>query len=85
MKVEIVIELSWFQGKETRETKLVDLNVGDYVGFKSDVEQGGKIVAMNHLAGNRYELILENENGFEGHYIGGQKRTAVNSDDIWID
>ena len=83
--VEIIEEISWFQGKETKVTENVELNVGDHVGFKSDIEQSGKIIAMNRLAGNRYELILEDKDGFSGEYLRGSTRTAVHSDDIWVD
>lgn len=58
----------------------VTLKVGDYVGFKSDVEQSGKIIKIE---GDW--LTLEREYGFEGHYIGGQTVTRENVRDCWID
>lgn len=56
------------------------VEVGDYVGFKSDIEQSGKVIAID---GDW--LTLENENGFEGHYIGGNTTTRVHASDCWID
>ena len=56
------------------------VKVGDYVCFKSDVEQGGRIVAIN---GTR--LTLESQYGFEGDYIGGQLRTVEEARDCWIE
>lgn len=56
------------------------VKVGDYVGFKCDIEQGGQIVAIN---GDM--LTLESEYGFHGDYIGGQTRTTERASDCWID
>lgn len=62
----------------------VTVRVGDWVGFKSDVEQSGKIVAINKsYMGDA--LTLENENGFQGGYIGGQTRTVENASDCWVE
>ena len=58
----------------------VIIKVGDWVGFKSDIEQSGK--------GNRIfsdgTLELYNENGFIGEYIGGDNFTDVDSEDFWL-
>jgi hypothetical protein len=56
------------------------LKIGDYVGFKCDVEQGGCIL---EISGNK--LTLENPNGFDGGYIGGRTITQQNVKDCWID
>jgi len=56
------------------------VKVGDYVCFKSDVEQGGKIVEIN---GN--DLTLHNPTGFEGGYIGGSTHTVENARDCWLE
>ena len=63
------------------------VKVGDWVGFKSDIEQSGKVVAINRAGGYRsgVELTLENESGFSGDYIGGQTSTTLSSLDCWID
>lgn len=69
-------------------TAMVDgraVKVGDWVGFKSDIEQSGRIVAIK--PGNGYggpDLVLENPSGFSGDYIGGMKRTEVRASDCWL-
>ena len=57
---------------------------GDWVGFKSDTEQYGKVVEIKR---GRYStiLVLENEYGFDGDYIGGDTRTTMNADECWVD
>lgn len=55
------------------------VEVGDWVCFKCDIEQGGRIT---RIVGNR--LTLENENGFDGEYIGGEYTTVVDARDCWI-
>ena len=56
------------------------VSVGDWVGFKSDIEQYGTIIAIN---GNR--LTIENRNGFSGAYIGGDSVTTQDASDCWLD
>jgi hypothetical protein len=58
----------------------VVVSVGDVVGFKSDIEQSGRIVAIDGRI-----LTLENPNGFDGAYIGGDTRTTVDADRCWVD
>jgi hypothetical protein len=58
----------------------VTVKIGDYVGFKSDIEQCGKIVA---IYGDTLEL--ESRNGFEGAYIGGQHTTTQPASRCWLD
>lgn len=58
------------------------VNIGDWVCFKSDIEQSGKIVAIKN---GGTTLVLERESGFDGDYIGGETRTVVNVRDCWID
>lgn len=55
------------------------VKVGDWVCFKSDVEQSGKITMIRGKI-----LTLENPNGFEGDYIGGETTTAVMTSDCWL-
>ena len=38
-----------------------EVNVGDYVGFKCDIEQCGKVKQIQ----SRGALIVENKNGFD--------------------
>jgi hypothetical protein len=56
------------------------IEVGDWVGFKSDIEQQGKIVQIQK---SRKALVLENKDGFEGDYIGGDTETMVGFEDVW--
>ena len=63
----------------TVEGKVV--KVGDYVCFKSDVEQCGKITKIN---GNVLTLFRDDE-GFDGDYIGGQNYTQQMASDCWIE
>jgi len=55
-----------------------DVKVGDWVGFKCDIEQSGKVMAIRGDA-----VHLENKSGFDGDYIGGDTSTTVSMDDIW--
>jgi hypothetical protein len=57
------------------------VKVGDWVSFKSDVEQCGRITKIE---GDR--LYLEaGPNGFEGGYIGGQEKTLQLARDCWLE
>ena len=61
------------------------VNVGDWVGFKSDIEQSGKVVAIKQ---DRYRgaiLVLNNPGGFSGEYIGGETMTEVDARDCWVE
>lgn len=57
------------------------VQVGDWVSFKSDIEQSGRIEAI--LSEGR--LVLSNPRGFQGDYIGGLERTIQNARDCWLD
>ena len=57
------------------------VQVGDWVCFKSDIEQSGRIEAV--LSGGR--LVLTNPNGFQGDYIGGLETTLQRAEDCWIE
>ena len=57
-----------------------DIEVGDWVGFKCDIEQYGNIKSIQR---GRNTLILTNEDGFDGDYIGGDTETLVSFEDIW--
>jgi len=61
------------------------VKVGDWVGFKSDTEQMGRIVHIAEDGRGRAALTLENLSGFRGDYIGGQIRTVVRNDDCWVE
>lgn len=49
--------------------------VGDVVGFKSDIEQYGTVVAIKNAPGRPSMdiLVLENAEGFEGEYLQGTR------------
>ena len=71
---------------EIRETTIDGkvVRAGDWVGFKSDIEQSGKIISIHDGGMMGITLMLENENGFDGEYIGGDTETAVNAEDCWL-
>ena len=57
------------------------VKVGDWVSFKCDREQSGKIYKIE-----ADRLYLEaGPNGFEGGYIGGQDTTVQRASDCWIE
>ena len=60
------------------------VKIGDYVGFKSDIEQSGRIVDIKKTYFGT-SLTLENQNGFSGDYIGGDTITTQTAKDCWID
>lgn len=62
------------------EAGTTTVSIGDYVCFKSDVEQAGRITAIN---GDR--LTLESEYGFSGGYIGGETQTVERASDCWVE
>ena len=61
------------------------VRVGDWVSFKSDIEQSGQIVQIRTSSFGKPELILENPRGFQGGYIGGQTRTVEPASDCWVE
>ena len=62
------------------------VKVGDWVGFKSDIEQYGRITQVKQgVYLGQYYLTLENPRGFSGEYIGGQKVTVERNNDCWVD
>ena len=61
-----------------------EVTVGDWVGFKADIEQSGKIVAIKQTYAGT-SLTLENTSGFHGDYIGGETITTELARDCWID
>ena len=62
----------------------VTVRIGDWVGFKSDTEQSGRIVAIKQTYAGT-SLTLENGCGFSGDYIGGDTITTELARDCWID
>ena len=62
----------------------VEVKVGDWVGFKSDIEQSGQIVEIKKTYMG-VALVLENKHGFQGEYIGGSTITTQLARDCWAD
>jgi hypothetical protein len=60
------------------------VKIGDWVGFKADIEQSGKIVAIKQTYAGT-SLTLENTRGIHGDYIGGETITTELARDCWID
>ena len=60
------------------------VKVGDWVSFKSDIEQSGQIVEIKKSYMG-YSLVLENKTGFSGGYIGGDTITTESASDCWIE
>jgi hypothetical protein len=61
------------------------VGIGDWVSFKSDIEQSGQIVKIRKTMFGQTELVLENLRGFSGDYIGGQTQTVERAVDCWLD
>ena len=59
------------------------VKVGDWVSFKADVEQSGKIVKIKD---NMLILQAGDDDGdtFDGDYIGGDSITEVRASDCWL-
>lgn len=67
-------------------SKREGIEVGVWVGFKCDIEQSGQIIKIEKSPwGHGRILTLENKNGFDGHYIGGQTITTIDEQDVWLD
>jgi hypothetical protein len=61
-----------------------EVTVGDWVGFKSDIEQSGQIVEIKKSYMG-VSLVLENKHGFQGGYIGGDTITTELASDCWVE
>jgi hypothetical protein len=59
------------------------IQVGDYVGFKSDIEQSGQVVGIKRTYMG-VSLVLEKKHGFSGDYIGGDTITTQLASDCWL-
>jgi len=60
------------------------VKIGDWVGFKSDIEQSGQIVEIKQTYAGA-SLTLENKHGFSGDYIGGETITTELARDCWLE
>lgn len=56
---------------------------GDWVGFKADVEQYGRIVGISRSLWGAETLTLVNEDGFYGDYFGGQTTITIDANECW--
>lgn len=56
------------------------LKIGDWVGFKCDIEQYGNVI---EIKGDW--VVLECLSGFSGEYIGGQTITEELASDCWLE
>lgn len=61
-----------------------EVNIGDYVNFKCDIEQGGTITDIKQDRMGRKFLVLSNPYGFDGGYIGGETTHTELADDCWL-
>jgi len=66
--------------REANEGDTIAVKVGDVVGFKSDYEQAGVIIA---ISGD--DLTLENEQGFGGDYLRYATTTVETADRCWVE
>ena len=67
-----------------------EAKVGDYIGFKSDVEQYAKVIKIVYLwtvSGNKTKayVVEAPEGGFQGDYIYGQTEHIVSAKDAWCE
>lgn len=60
----------------------VEVKVGDYVGFKCDIEQTGKITKIENHYG-RVSFHLHNPDGFSGDYLRYATDTIQDADRCW--
>ncbi len=65
--------------------KPVTVKVGDWVGFKADIEQSGQITNITQDRWQGAMLTLANPDGFIGGYIGGQRITTQAARDCWVE
>jgi len=71
--------------RSEEEGVMATVKVGDFVGFKADIEQGGLIIDIRKSGPYRKPtLVLENKDGFVGAYIGGLTVTQELASDCWI-
>ena len=61
-----------------------EVQIGDWVCFKSDIEQSGQVVEIKKSYMGP-SLTLENKRGFDGEYIGGWYITTVLASECWIE
>jgi len=60
------------------------VSIGSHVGFKSDYEQSGKVIAIHNTV-NGPEFTLEDKNGFGGEYLRYETTCKMLVIDCWTD
>jgi len=63
-------------------TPVSQIKVGDWVGFKCDIEQSGQVKEIRSDSRGTM-FLLANDNGFHGEYIRGMKTTEEAATDCW--
>jgi hypothetical protein len=63
------------------------VKVGQYVCFKSDYEQTGKVAKIRTNMFGRTELVLttDSDEGFGGDYLCGSNTTVELASDCWVE
>jgi hypothetical protein len=61
------------------------VSVGDTVWFKSDIEQSGVVEDVRRSSWGQMQIVISNEYGFEGDYIGGSTVTVQSARDCWVE
>ena len=59
------------------------VTIGDEIYFKCDVEQSGELKEIKNTK-EGVVLVLVNEDGFSGGYIGGDTETEMEVDHCWF-
>jgi hypothetical protein len=78
----------WSRDDETQKHTIEDktVKVGDWVGFKCDIEQSGRILEIR--AGDKWRgpelLLAPPEGGFDGDYIKLSDRHLIDASDCWV-
>ncbi len=63
--------------------KTMTVKIGQWVGFKSDTEQNGRISKIRDKGQGLYELTVVNPDGFPGDYLRYATCTTIFSDRVW--
>ena len=68
---------------KTRTNKTI--NIGDWVEFKADIEQCGKVIDIKG-SGKTAELKLSSDDtyGFDGDYLNGETETWIEAKRCWL-
>ena len=63
------------------------VKVGQYVCFKSDYEQCGKVtkIARGMFGGVMLSIASTSDGGFGGDYLCGAEATVQNAEDCWVE